>query len=136
MRDLIFSGSRFSIGDSFDDIVDTASKHHYISQTASQNMGEPKNSGAESPYRDYGLFSVFRGPGGNTIVVISGTRDEGVRQTAEAFTNPARLRELNRRGEVTPPFEALLEVTALDGVNLTGRTLFLSKRNPAPQKSP
>ena len=33
-----------------------------------------------------GLFSKFRGPGGNSIVVISGTRDEGVQQTAEAFT--------------------------------------------------
>jgi hypothetical protein len=33
--------------------------------------------GKEKAYRDYGVFEKIRGPGGNTIVVISGTRDAG-----------------------------------------------------------
>jgi hypothetical protein len=128
MQQLVFAGSRFAIGESYDELLDTKTKHLYISQTASQNIGVPQSSGKEPSYRDYGFFSSFRGPGGNIIVVISGTRDEGVRQTAEAFTNPEKLKELARRADTTQPFEALLEVSALDGVNLSGKVLLESKR--------
>jgi hypothetical protein len=125
---LVFSGSRFSIGGSYDELVDTRTKHLYISQTASQNIGVPQNTGKESAYRDYGFFSSFRGPGNNLIVVISGTRDEGVRQTAETFTNAEKLAELGTGLDAALPFEALLEVSALDGVNLSGKVLLEAKR--------
>jgi hypothetical protein len=125
---LVFSGSRFTIGGSYDELVDTKTKHDYISQTASQNIGLPQSTGKESAYRDYGFFSSFRGPGGNLIVVISGTRDEGVRQTAETFTNSEKLEELGAQADAALPFEALLEVSALDGVNLSGKVLLEVKR--------
>jgi hypothetical protein len=125
---LVFSGSRFKIGASYDELVDTRTKHLYISQTASQNIGAPQSTGKESAYRDYGFFSSFRGPGGNLILVISGTRDEGVRQTAETFTNPEKLEELGAQADAALPFEALLEVSALDGVNLSGKVLLEAKR--------
>ena len=128
MQQLVFAGSRFTIGGSYDELLDTKTKHLYISQTASQNIGVPQSSGKEPAYRDYGFFSSFRGPGGNIIVVISGTRDEGVRQTAEAFTNPEKLEELARQADTAQPFEALLEVSALDGVNLSGKVLLESQR--------
>lgn len=128
MQQMVFAGSRFAIGDSYDELRDTKTSHLYISQTASQNIGAPQSSGKQSSYRDYGFFSSFRGPGGNTIVVISGTRDEGVRQTAEAVTSPEKLKELGRQADTTLPFEALLEVSALDGVNLSGKVLLESKR--------
>jgi hypothetical protein len=60
--------------------------------------------------------------------VISGTRDEGVRQTAEVFTNPEKLKELGGPADAAQPFEALLEVSALDGVNLSGKVLLESRR--------
>jgi hypothetical protein len=128
MQQLVFAGSRFAIGQSYDELLDTKTKHLYISQTASQNIGVPQSSGKESSYRDYGFFSSFHGPGGNTVIVISGTRDEGVRQTAEAFTSPAKLRELRRQADAAAPFDALLEVSALDGVNLSGKVLIESQR--------
>jgi hypothetical protein len=128
MQQLVFAGSRFAIGQSYDELLDTKTKHLYISQTASQNIGVPQSSGKESSYRDYGFFSSFHGPGGNTVIVISGTRDEGVRQTAEAFTSPAKLRELGRQADAAAPFDALLEVSALDGVNLSGKVLIESQR--------
>lgn len=128
MQRLVFAGSRFTIGESYDELLDSQTKHLYVSQTASQNRGAPQSSGMESPYRDFGYFSSFRGPGGNTIVVISGTRDEGVRQTAEAFTNLEKLRETERQVDAASPFEALIEVSALDGVNLSGKILLESKR--------
>jgi hypothetical protein len=125
---LVFSGSRFAIGGSYDELVDNKTKHLYISQTASQNLGAPQSTGKESAYRDYGFFTSFRGPGGNLVVVISGTRDEGVRQTAETFTNPEKLAELGAQADAALPFEALLEVSALDGVNLSGKVLLETKR--------
>ncbi len=128
MQQMVFAGSRFSMGESYDELLDTRTKHLYISQTASQNMGAPQSFGKESPYRDYGFFSRFRGPGGNIIMVISGTRDEGVRQTSEALTNPEKLRELGRQTDTAQPFETLIEVSALDGVNLSGKVLLESKR--------
>jgi hypothetical protein len=128
MQQMVFAGSRFKFGDSYDELLDTSTRHLYVSQTASQNKGAPQSSGKESSYRDYGFFSTFRGPGGNIILVIAGTRDEGVRQTSEALTNPEKLQELGRQVDAAQPFEALLEVTALDGVNLSGKVLLESKR--------
>jgi hypothetical protein len=51
-----------------------------------------------------------------------------VRQTAETFTNPEKLEELRTQTDAALPFEALLEVSALDGVNLSGKVLLESKR--------
>jgi hypothetical protein len=129
LGELVFAGSHFAIGDSYDEVRDKSSNRLYISQTASENRGELKRFGESAPYRDYGFFSTFRGPGGNYIVVIAGTRDEGVRQTAEVFTNPEKLKEIPRQGAAGTSFDALLEVSALDGVNLTGKLLVESKRD-------
>ena len=78
---------------------------------------------------DYGVFEKIRGPGGNTIVVISGTRDAGVTQTAEAFTSAPKLKELEQKNDVRLPVEALLEVSAVNGVNLNGKLLAQSNRD-------
>ena len=129
MQDLVLRGSRFAVGESYDEIVDKNTRHSYISQTSSQIMGPPQFSGKETPYHDYGLFSKFLGPGGNTIVVVAGTRDEGVEQTAEAFTSWQKLEEIGRHADARLPFEALLEVSAFDGVNLSGRLVSDSKRD-------
>lgn len=130
LQDLVFTGSRFAVGESYDEIVDRKAGHSYISQTwTSQVMGSPQFAGRKTSYHDYGIFSKFRGPGGNSILVISGTRDEGVQQTAEAFTSLEKLKELGRQADVSLPFDALLEVSAFDGVNLSGKLLLESKRD-------
>jgi hypothetical protein len=128
LQDLVLTGSRFAIGDSYDEIIDKSTRHSYISQAGPQHLGPPQLYGSQTPYRDYGLFATFRGPGGNSIVVISGTRDEGVQQTAEAFTSPEKLAELSRQTDTSQPFEALLEVNAIDGTNLGGKLLLESTR--------
>jgi hypothetical protein len=129
LQDLIFSGSRFAVGESFDEVIDKQTRQTYISQTSSQIMGPASPSGRVTPYHDYGLFAKFLGPGGNSIIVLSGTRDEGVQQTAEAFTSLPKLQEFARQADVTLPLEALLEVSAFDGVNLSGKMLVESKRD-------
>lgn len=129
LQDLIFAGSRFAVGESYDEVIDKQTRQAYISQTGSQVVAPSSLSGRETPYHDYGLFAKFLGPGGNSIIVLSGTRDEGVQQTAEAFTSPQKLQEFARQADVALPFEALLEVSAFDGVNLSGKLLVESKRD-------
>jgi len=127
-QDLTFAGSRFIVGDSYDEIIDQSTKRSYVSDVGGEIVNPPRRSGTEQPYHDYGMFTKFRGPGGNTVVVISGTRDEGVSQTAEAFTNAQMLKELGGLVNPNAPLEALLDVSAFDGVNLSGKLLVASGR--------
>jgi hypothetical protein len=129
LQDIVFAGSRFSLGDSYDEVFDKKTRHSYVSEIGSDIMDPPQPTGKEKPYHDYGLFEKIRGPGDNTIVVLSGTRDEGVRQTAEAFTSAQSLEALRLKSDVTLPIEALLEVSAVDGVNLTGKLVLQSNRD-------
>jgi hypothetical protein len=129
LQDIVFAGSRFSLGDSYDEVFDKKTRHSYVSEIGSDIMDPPQPTGKEKPYHDYGLFEKIRGPGDNTIVILSGTRDEGVRQTAEAFTSAQKLEELRGKSDVTLPIEALLEVSAVDGVNLTGKLVLQSNRD-------
>jgi hypothetical protein len=127
-QDLTFAGSRFTVGESYDEIIDKSTKHSYVSDVGSQIMDPPKRTGKEERYHDYGVFTKFRGPGGNPVVVISGTRDEGVSQTADAFTSAQKLEEISRQVDAALPIEVLLDVSAFDGVSLTGRPLVATNR--------
>ena len=129
LQDLIFAGSRFSVGDSYDEIFDKRTRVSYVSEIGSDIMDPPQPTGKEKTYHDYGVFEKVRGPGGNTIVVISGTRDAGVTQTAEVFTSAQKLKDLQQKSDVTLPLEALLEVSAVNGVNLNGKLLAESNRD-------
>jgi hypothetical protein len=131
MQDLVFNGSRFKVGDSYDEIIDQSTRRTYVSQTGDQFFSPPQPSGSETAYHDYGIFAKLRGPGGNTVLVIAGTRDAGVRQTAEAFTSADRIDEFARPALSTAPFETLLDVSAFDGVNLSGKVLLQSRRDAA-----
>jgi hypothetical protein len=131
LQDLVFAGSRFTIGDTYDEVIDNKTRHSYVSQVGSQVMGPPQPTGKEQSYHDYGLFEKVRGPSGNTILVIAGTRDEGVSQTAEAFTSEQKLKELVQQTDAALPFEALLEVSAFNGMNLSGKVVLQSKRPAA-----
>ena len=129
LQDLIFADSRFSIGDSYDEVFDKRTRVSYVSEIGSDIMDPPQPTGKEKTYHDYGVFEKLRGPGGNTIVVISGTRDAGVTQTAEVFTSAQKLKDLEQKSDVRLPIEALLEVSAVNGVNLNGKLLAQSNRD-------
>jgi hypothetical protein len=132
LQDLMFTPeSRFAVGDSYDEVIDKKTKHSYASEVGSQVMDPPQPTGKEQAYHYYGMFAKFRGPGGNAILVISGTRDEGVSQTAETFTSNQRLQEFGHQADITHPIEALLEVSAFDGVNLGGKLVLQSNRDAA-----
>jgi hypothetical protein len=135
LQDIVFAGSRFAVGESYDEVIDKKTHHSYVSEIGSEIMDSPPLTGKEKSYQDYGMFAKFRGPGGNTIVVISGTRDEGVSQTAEAVTSAPKLDEFAMRPGSALPIEALLAVSSVDGVNLSGKLLIKSNRDGADRKS-
>jgi len=124
LGDLVFAGSRFSVGDTFDELVDRATQTRYISQAALPPRDDAK-------YHDYGYFATFAGPSGNQIVVIAGTRDLALMQTAEALTSAKSLTALSKSVSDAPEFEALYEVYGMDRLNLDGKLLLSSKLDSA-----
>jgi hypothetical protein len=120
LSDLVFSGSRFDVGESFDVLVDRVSGKRYISQAGMPVPGE-------QTYHDFGYFATFAGPTGNQIMIIAGTRDVAVMHTAEALTRPESLQQLNARSGDTRSFDALYDVFAMDGTNLNGTLLLTGK---------
>jgi hypothetical protein len=129
LHDLVFTGSRLRVGDSYDELVDTKTGRGYVSQEGSQVDNGERGSDRGSPYHDYGLFAKLRGPAGNLMLIIAGTRDEGVQETSEKLTNPADLKGIASRVDTAKPFEGLLEVGALNGVDMSGRVIFAAPRS-------
>jgi hypothetical protein len=120
LSDLVFSGSRFDVGESFDVLIDRTTGKRYISQAGLPMPGE-------QTYHDYGYFATFAGPAGNQIMVIAGTRDEAVMHTAESVTHPDSLQQLTARSGNSRSFDALYDVFAMDGTNLNGTLLLTGK---------
>lgn len=123
LRDAVFAASRFTVGDTWDELIDTRTGREYASQE-----GGP--GGGVETKRDYGYVSSFPGPRGNRIVVISGARDMGLMQTAEAVTSPAGLEALLRQAHGAPAFEAVYEVEGIRRSSLGGRLVVVSPLDP------
>jgi len=115
LSDFAFGGSELAIGDTYDEIVHLKTDTRFFSEAGLPN--------GQSSYRDYGLFSTLPGPGGNQLVFVAGTRDEGLMQTADAVSNPAlveaSLEAIAAVGGGAPAaYELLYEVEGLDRTNL------------------
>ncbi len=125
LRSTVFMGSRFTLGDSYDELIDRSTHQHYVSEVEPL---EAEAGGLNGPprYRDYGYVATFRGLGGNRLIVIAGTRDEGLRETAEILASRATLDALASAASERSDFEALYEVSGLDRVNLGGRLVVAS----------
>ena len=124
LRRVVFSGSQFAIGETYDEIIDRKSGHHYISQSSSLWRGEPS-------YRDYGYFATFAGANGNHVVVVAGTRDVALTNTAETAARPESLQVLATAANGRRDFEALYEVYGMEGTNVASKLLTTAPLNTA-----
>ena len=139
LRRVVFSGSQFAIGETYDELIDRKSGHHYVSQSSSLWRGDPS-------YRDYGYFSTFAGVTGNRIVVVAGTRDVALANMAEAVSHPdsigslttqsgdhgdATHRDAGRRDAAHHDFEALYEVYGMEGTTVASKLLTTVPLNTA-----
>ncbi|MDB5426718.1 MAG: helix-turn-helix protein [Phenylobacterium sp.] len=121
LRAPVFAASRFSIGETYDELIDGMTHKSYLSQE-----GGPSQGGATR--RDYGYVTAFKGPAGNRIVVIAGDRDTGLMQAAEALANPDALKALARAAGSADGFEALYEAQGIGRASLGGRLILASPR--------
>lgn len=112
LQEPVFERSRYSIGDTYDELIEKKTGHAYVSGAGP--------AAGDTPNRDYGYLAAFKGPSGNRFVIIAGNRDIGVMQTAEIATDRKALAAVHPQPD--QPLEALYEV---DGV---GRTNLGAKR--------
>jgi hypothetical protein len=124
LRRVVFAGSQFAIGDTYDELIDRKSGRHYVSQSSSLWRGDPS-------YRDYGYFSTFAGSNGNRVVVIAGTRDVALENTAEATTRSESIGRLTGHAGDHLDFEALYEVYGMEGTNVDSKLLTTVPLNTA-----
>ncbi len=124
LQRIVFAGSQFAIGDTYDELIDRKSGHHYVSQSSSLWRGDPS-------YRDYGYFSTFSGTNGNRIVIVAGTRDVALTNTAEAVARPQSMDRLTRQAQSRRDFEALYEVYGMEGTNVDSKLLSTVPLNTA-----
>lgn len=122
LRDPMFSGSRFAIGSSYDEIVDRQTGRHYVADTHLDPAGK-------NPGQDYALISSFTGVSGNRVVVIAGTRDAALMQAAEFASQSEALADLARQAGGASSFDALLAVEGIDKVGLRARLVAVSRRS-------
>jgi hypothetical protein len=116
LQDMIFAGSRYSFGGSYDELIDTQSGETWVSEG-----GEPHPSAER--YRDFAYLASFTGPGEVQHLVIAGTRDTGLMQAAESSVAPEALQELARQRTSWRSFEALYEVQSVNGLNVESRLI-------------
>ena len=128
LRGTVFTASRFTLGDSYDELVDSATHRHYVSEVSPLGAGSGSLAGPPH-YRDYAYVTTFLGPSGNRYVVVAGMRDEGLRQAGEWLGSRASLDALATAAHDRSDFEALIEVTSLDRINLTGKTIAVAPRD-------
>lgn len=124
LKSPVFAGSRFRVGETYDELVDTQSHRTFTSQE-----GRPGPDDANR--RDYGYVAAFRGPSGNRVVIIAGARDTGLQQAAEALASPGELRALEKAVGRAENFEALYEAEGIGRSSLGGRRLIAAPRAKA-----
>lgn len=125
LQDMVFTVSRYSIGGSYDELIDSVT-----GEIRTSEAGGPHT--ADTRYSDYAYVAALRGPGGHTHLIIAGTRDVGLMQAAEVAADQRRLHELAQRVQGKGPFEALYEVQGVDGINVDARLLEANLAIPAP----
>jgi hypothetical protein len=123
LQEMVLSGSRYSFGGSYDELIDSMSGNTYVSEA-----GEPH--AAAERYRDYAYLASFRGPGGVQHLIVAGTRDTGLMQAAEIAAGRPAIEALATRKPVWKGFEALYEVQSVNGMNVESRLLEASAFGP------
>ena len=115
LEDFVFASSGLAIGYTYDELRNMDTGEIYTSEAGFPEINHN--------YRDYAFISTFPGPGGNQIMIVSGTRDAGLMQAAHALADPMFIASMEQqqpdRSKNQPPsFEMLYEVTGYGRTNL------------------
>jgi hypothetical protein len=121
LEDFVFASSTLAIGSTYDELRNMDTGEHYTSEAGLPDINHN--------YRDYAFISTFPGPGGNQLMIVSGTRDAGLMQAAHALADPMFVASMEQArpdfGKAKesaknqpPSFEMLYEVTGYGRTNL------------------
>lgn len=105
LQEAVFAGSRLQVGDTFDELVDRKTGKRYVNSALETDDGT-------SLHREYAYLAALRGPAGNRMIVIAGTRDAGMIAAATLAADPRTLRAIDEALGGRKDFEALFEVQA------------------------
>jgi hypothetical protein len=125
LRDAVFDVSNFSVGTSYDELIDNRTGRRYRSDFS-------EVEGGRTPHRDYGYVASLPGPAGNHILIIAGTRDAALTQMAESAVNPDQIAQIGQRTGDAESVEALYEVRTLGNTNFAGRLVQASRLRSGP----
>ncbi|MEO6041476.1 MAG: hypothetical protein ABIP41_06215, partial [Croceibacterium sp.] len=119
LEDQSFADSAFQVGESYDELVDTAAGKSYVSEEA-RNLASPVS------YRDYGFVTRYRASGGALVAIVAGARDTGLKGLAPLLADdlPPPLDKVARTGS----FEALYQITGQQGADLSEKLVALHAR--------
>jgi hypothetical protein len=124
LREPAFAASRFAVGPSYDELVDTATGERFESEAfLAASYG--------GMHRDYGFAARFPGPRGNEVLIIAGARDAAVTGVADSLTRPASLRALRAAAGGAASLEALYEIQGQRHVSLESAVLAAAPRDGA-----
>jgi len=117
LGDFVFGASRLRLQGTYDQLVDSTTERSYTARM-------PQTP--ERSFVDYGYFATMQGPAGNRIIVVAGTRDNGVMQSATAATDPKTLAAWVAESGHSQAFESLTEVQGVDRTNLSTSRIFVA----------
>jgi len=117
LGDFVFGASRLRLQGTYDQLVDSTTERSYTARM-------PQTP--ERSFVDYGYFATMQGPAGNRIIVVAGTRDNGVMQSAAAATDPKALAAWVAESGHSQAFESLTEVQGVDRTNLSTNRIFVA----------
>ncbi len=124
LREPTFAASRFAVGESYDELIDTETGQRYLSEAF---ISAPYGA----MHRDYGFMSSFAGPRGNRILIIAGARDAAVMGVAESLTRSASLATLHQMAGSSGSIEAIYEIQGQGHVSLESDVVAAGPRNEA-----
>jgi hypothetical protein len=126
LEDFVFASSSLAIGYTYDELRNVDTGEIYTSEAGLPEINRN--------YRDYAFIATFPGPGGNQLMIVSGTRDAGLMQAAHALADPMFVASMEQNrpdaaGGRPPAFEMLYEVTGYGRTNLDARLVHTGALN-------
>lgn len=120
LGDTVLEASRLELGGTYDELVDRSTRQTYMAR-------QPAISG--EGLVDYGYLAAMDGPNGHRWLIVAGTRDLGVIETARSISNAASAAILEQQSAGTASFEALTRVTGMAGARIDTDRVFVAPIN-------
>lgn len=110
-----FSASRFDVGYSYDQLIDSETGERYTSDFIEAE--DDRN------FVDYGLISSFSVAEGSQIVILAGTRDAGLMEMSELAVTPDVLGRMELDAAESQAFMSVFEVYGFNLTNISARLI-------------